>query len=141
MAVAYRYLTGCDYFLHQYALARVLEGGHVHLAYFFGFSNIYPLRSFAAFLISAIATVVIGLAVLIYKRDFNFKPFATLYPILLAVAGFCAIHQAYQEFPHYLWFAIIPVSCCVAAVLGLTGEANLWPKREGLFTTLFTALC
>ena len=123
-------------------LARVLEGGHVHLAYFFGFARAYPLRSFAAFLVSAIVAVVIGLAALLSKGGCNFKrPFATLYPVLLVIAGFFAIAQAHREFPHYLWFAVIPVSCCMAAVLGLTSEANLWQRREAMIAILFIALC
>lgn len=66
---------------------------------------------------------------------------ASLSSILLSLASFFAIYQAHRPFEHYLLFSIVPVSFCVANVLGLvryldqpTGRAML---LRGLFVSFF----
>ncbi len=87
----------------------------VGISYFFGSAPDYT-----AFLIcSAVVILVAGGALYSRIQFLRVSVWASLSSILLAVAAFFAIHQAHRPFPHYLLFSIIPVSFCVANLLGL----------------------
>jgi hypothetical protein len=87
--------------------------------------------------------VILAAGVLLYWKSHldRISVWASLSSLLLAVASFFAIYQAHRSFPHYLLFSVVPVSFCVANVLGLgryldrpTGRAML---VRGLFIAFF----
>jgi hypothetical protein len=60
--------------------------------------------------------------------------------ILLLVASFFSIYHAHHPFYHYLLFSIIPMSFCVANVLGLMHRINRGMGYAMLAHSVFAAL-
>ena len=93
------------------------------------------------FCLASLAVIVIG-GIALYSRV-RFTRIAlwfSLSSILLVLASLFAIYHAHQPFPHYLLFSIIPVSFCVANVLGLMHQTDLGKGHALLARSLFVAL-
>jgi hypothetical protein len=86
--------------------------------------------------------VILGGAVALYSRVRLTRSnlWALVSSILLLLAALFAIYRARYPFPHYLLFSIIPISFCVANVLGLMHRAGLGKGRALLARSLFAAL-
>lgn len=109
----------------------------VGIAYFFVSANDY-----AVFLTCSLVVSLAGGIALFSRASFTRSSvWASLSSILLFLASFFAIYQAHRPFPHYLLFSIVPVSFCVANVLGLVHYTDWHTGRgmlvRGLFVTLF----
>jgi hypothetical protein len=49
---------------------------------------------------------------------------------LLLLASLYSISKPHRPFAHYLLFSLVPLSCCLAIVLGLTDEVGIWKDRR-----------
>jgi hypothetical protein len=99
------------------------------------------VQEFTFFWVASLAVIVAGGAAL-YSRVKLTRTFlwASLSSILLLLAALFAIHRPHQPFSHYLLFSIIPVSFCVANVLGLLHRTDLKKGHAVLARSLFVAL-
>jgi hypothetical protein len=93
------------------------------------------------FILASLAVILCG-AVALYSRVRLTRSdlWALVSSILLLLAALFAIYHAHYPFPHYLLFSIIPMSFCVANVLGLMHRAGLGKGRALLAGSLFAAL-
>jgi len=93
------------------------------------------------FWVASVAVLVAGGAFVYGRVKFTRTVlWAALSSILLLLATLAAIHYAHHAFPHYLLFTIIPVSFCVANVLGLMHQIDLGKGHAALARILFVAL-
>ena len=60
--------------------------------------------------------------------------------VVLLLVSLFTIYAPRHAFPHYLLFSIVPISCCVANVLGLLREPNFWKARNALILFFYAAL-
>ncbi|MEY2488948.1 MAG: hypothetical protein QOC70_890 [Verrucomicrobiota bacterium] len=109
----------------------------VGISYFF-----LSAEDYTVFLTCSLVVILAAGGLLYSRIHFDrVSVWASLSSILLSLASFFAIYQAHRAFPHYLLFSVVPVSFCVANVLGLvrfldqpTGRAML---VRGLFVIFF----
>jgi hypothetical protein len=87
-----------------------------------------------------VVTVFGGVALYSRVKLTRLSLWASLCSIVLLLASFFAIYRAHRPFPHYLLFSIIPVSFCVANVIGLLHQINLGKGRTVLARSLFAVL-
>jgi hypothetical protein len=121
---------------YKMALVFVGSGPPVGPSFFF-----LGVQEYTFFCLASLAVVVAGGAAL-YSRV-SFAPtflWASLSSILLLLASLFAIYHAHHPFPHYLLFSIIPVSLCVANVLGLLHQTDLGKDHAVLGRSVFAAL-
>jgi hypothetical protein len=104
-------------------------------SFFLYSSDIYP-----AFVACCLITVAVGfLTLLLTKRISAVGAIQLSLAVFLVVAAVYSIYKPHRPFEHYLLFLIIPLSCCVAVVLGLTRSAGLWTSREPSIGSVFAA--
>jgi hypothetical protein len=109
----------------------------VGISYFF-----LSAEDYTVFLICSLV-VILAAGGLLYSRIHleRISVWASLSSILLSLASFFAIYQAHRPFPHYLLFSVVPVSFCVANMLGLVRYLDLQSGRamvaRGLFVIFF----
>ena len=98
----------------------------------------FCVQEFTFFWVASLVVIVAGGAA-IYSRVKLTRTFlwASLSSILLLLSALFAIHRPHQAFSHYLLFAIIPVSFCVANVLGLTDRTELGKSHVVLRCSFF----
>ena len=101
----------------------------------------FSVQEYTFFWVASVAVIVAGGAA-IYSRVSFTRTFlwASLSSILLLLASLFAIYYAHHAFSHYLLFSIIPVSFCVANVLGLIHRIDWGKGRAVLARSLFVAL-
>jgi hypothetical protein len=101
----------------------------------------FSVQEYTCFWAASVAVIVAGGAALcsgvILTRSFLW---ASLSSFLLFLASLFAIQHAHQPFAHYLLFSIIPLSFCVANMLGLLHRAGLRKRHAVLARSLFVAL-
>ncbi|MEY2564717.1 MAG: hypothetical protein QOH88_2910 [Verrucomicrobiota bacterium] len=98
--------------------------------------------SYTAFLVSSLIILAVGSATLLWQRH-RLSPRSICIvgaSILLLVATGFAIFTPHRPYQHYLLFSIVPLSCCVAALLSLVMKTNLWTQREPLITGSYVGL-
>lgn len=109
----------------------------VGISYFF-----VSAEDYTAFLICSLLVILAGGGMLSSRSHLDrISVWVSMSAILLTLASFFAIYQAHRSFPHYLLFSVVPVSFCVANVLGL-GRYLVSPTAPGtlarvLFVLLF----
>jgi len=121
-----------------YKMSLVFVASRAGVARSFFFLGVQEYTFFCA----ASLTVIVAGGVAVYSRLSFTRTllWASLSSILLLLASLFAIYHAHQPFSHYLLFSIIPVSFCVANVLGLMHQVDLG-NGHGLWArTLFVAL-
>jgi hypothetical protein len=124
--------------ISYYKMALVFVGsrGPVSPSFFF-----IGVPEYNFFCVASLAIILSGGVVLYSRVNFTRSSlWASLSSILLLLASLFAIYHAHHPFPHYLLFSIIPVSFCVANVLGLLHRTGLGKDHAGLARSLFTAL-
>jgi succinate dehydrogenase hydrophobic anchor subunit len=109
----------------------------VGISYFF-----LSAEDYTVFLICSLVVILAAGGLLYSRIHFDrISVWASLSSILLSLASFFAIYQAHRPFPHYLLFSVVPVSFCVANVLGLVRYLDLQSGRamvvRGLFVIFF----
>jgi hypothetical protein len=106
------------------------------ISYFFVSAEDYTI-----FLVGSLV-VILAAGGALYSRIHldRISLWATLSSILLTLAAIFAIYQAHRPFPHYLLFSIVPVSFCVANVLGLGRYLVAQTGRGTLARILFVML-
>ena len=108
----------------------------VGISYFF-----VSAQDYTGFLIGSLV-VILAAGGMLYSRlrlD-RISVWASISSVLITLASFFAIYQAHRSFPHYLLFSVVPVSFCVANVLGL-GRYLVLPTAPGtLVRALFVLL-
>jgi len=108
--------------ISYYKMARVYvrSGEPVGLSYFLSSAQEYTF-----FLVTSVAVMVAGGVALSSRAQFS-RPslWSLLSSLLLLLASLVAIYVARRPFPHYLLFSIIPLSFCVANVLGLLQQSS-----------------
>ena len=93
------------------------------------------------FCLASLAVVVTGgIAVYSQVRFTRVSLWTSLSSVVLLLASLFSIYHAHQPFPHYRLFSIIPVSFCVANVLGLMHQTDLGKGHALLARSLFVAL-
>ena len=99
------------------------------------------VQEYAFFTLASLAVIVLG-GVALYSRVGFTRTilWALLSSIVLLLSALFAIYYAHHAFPHYLLFSIIPVSFCVANVLGLLHRTNLGKGHAVLARSVFIAL-
>ncbi|MEY2488571.1 MAG: hypothetical protein QOC70_513 [Verrucomicrobiota bacterium] len=99
------------------------------------------VQDYTFFCVASLAVIVFGGATLYSRVSFT-RTFlwASLSSILLLLASLFAIYHGHNPFPHYLLFSIIPVSFCLANMLGLMHRTELGKGRPVLTRSLFVAL-
>jgi hypothetical protein len=109
----------------------------VGIAYFFVSASDYT-----AFLTCSLA-IILAAGGMLYSRIHleRCSIWASISSLLLTFASFFAIYQAHRSFPHYLLLSVLPVSFCLANVLGL-GRCLVSPTApatvvRALFVLLF----
>jgi hypothetical protein len=104
---------------------------------FFLFSS--PM--YTVFLIGASIVVLVGAITGLRIRNPGSRPVGTLIAsiVLLLVAVF-VIQRPHRPFPHYLLFSIIPISFCVASILGLCSQRGWWRRRSAFVSFSFPVL-
>jgi hypothetical protein len=131
---------GWDYAIQSFfkhAIAYAQKGQHLSLSFLFETSP-----SYAAFFAPSLLLVLVAAGALAYRRQ-AISPrslWLGAASLLLLVGGSIAICIPRREFPHYLLFSLVPVSCCVATILALTRERNLWSGRETYIASAYTSL-
>lgn len=126
-----------DAIISYYRMAFVYVGlkPPVGVSFFFITAREYP-----AFLICSLAIMLTGAIALFWRPSIpRIGLWASLSSILLFLASLFAVYKAHRPFPHYLLFTVIPVSFCVANVLGLMRQGNLPMDRKVLPRALFIA--
>ena len=109
----------------------------VGISYFFLSADDYTV------FLTCSLVVILAAGGLLYSRiQFDrILVWAAMSSILLFLASFFAIYQAHRPFPHYLLFSVVPVSSCVANVLGLVrypdGQTGRGMLVRGLFVVFF----
>jgi hypothetical protein len=121
---------------YKRALLYIRGGESVGLSFFF-----VTVPEYDYFLLASLVVTVFG-GVALYSRVklTRLSLWASLCSIVLLLASFFAIYRAHRPFPHYLLFSIIPVSFCVANVIGLLHQINLGKGRTVLARSLFAVL-
>ena len=101
----------------------------------------FCVQEFTFFWVASLAVIVAGGAA-VYSRVTFTRTFlwASLSSILLLLASLFAIYYAHHAFYHYLLFAIIPVSFCVANMLGLIQQSDLGKGHAVWARSLFGSL-
>jgi hypothetical protein len=101
----------------------------------------FSVQEYTFFWVASVAVIVAGGAAL-YSGVALTRSFlwASLSSILLLLASLFAIQHAHHPFVHYLLFSIIPLSFCVANMLGLLHRAGLGKRHAVLARSLFVAL-
>ncbi|HEX7516617.1 MAG TPA: hypothetical protein VF345_04955 [Chthoniobacterales bacterium] len=127
-----------DAVISYYKMARVFvaSGSPVGPSFFF-----LDVQEYTFFCLASLAIIVSG-GVALYSRV-SFTPaflWASLSSVLLLLTSLFAIYHAHHPFQHYLLFSIIPVSFCVANVLGLMHRTGLGKGHAVLARSLFIAL-
>jgi hypothetical protein len=99
------------------------------------------VQEYNFFALASLAVILCG-AVALYSRVrlSRSERWALLSSILLLVTALFAIYYAHHASPHYLLFSIIPLSFCVANVLGLMHRAGLGKGHVVLARSGFAAL-
>jgi hypothetical protein len=99
------------------------------------------VQEYNFFVLASLAVILCG-AVAVYSRVRLTRPdlWALLSSVLLLVTALFAIYYAHHASPHYLLFSIIPLSFCVANVLGLMHRAGLGKDYVVLARGGFAAL-
>jgi hypothetical protein len=101
----------------------------------------FCVQEYTFFWAASLAVIVAGGAAIYSRVTFTRSSlWASLSSILLLLASLFAIQHAHHSFPHYLLFSIIPVSFCVANVLGLMHRTYLAKGDAVLARSLFVAL-
>jgi hypothetical protein len=129
-------LTNAVISYYKMTLVFVRKGPPVPPSFFFT-----GVQDYNFFALASLA-VILGGGAALYSRVklTRSELWAVLSSILLLLASLFAIYRPHYPFPHYLLFSIIPLSFCVANVLGLMHRAGLG-KDHGMFTrSLFAAL-
>lgn len=109
--------TLSDAIISYYTMAFDYIGSRppVRISYF-----LVSAQDYAAFLICSLVVILVAGAKLHSRLHFDrVSIWAAASSILLTSASFFAIYQAHRPFPHYLLFSVIPLSFCLANVLGL----------------------
>ena len=124
--------------ISYYKIALVLVRNRLSYSQSFLF---FCVQEFTFFWVASLVVIVAGGAA-IYSRIKLSRTFlwASLSSILLLLAALFAILRPHQPFSHYLLFAVIPVSFCVANVLGLLHRTELGKRHAVLARSLFVAL-
>lgn len=108
----------------------------VGISYFF-----VSAQDYGAFLMCSLVVILAAGGMLYGRINLNrISVWALISSVLLTFASFFAIYQAHRSFPHYLLFSIVPVSFCVANVLGLGRYLVLQTARGTLVRALFVLL-
>src|SRR6478672_4029970 len=118
------------------AVVHVTSGTTVGPDFFFSTTMTYGV--FAA---SALGVMAIGLVALIGRWRFTKRSVA----LSLAAAGFLLISLVIiitprHAYPHYLLFAVLPLSYALATALQFTREAGLWENRHATVAATIAAL-
>jgi hypothetical protein len=118
-----------------YAMAFAYIGSRppVGISYFF-----VSAPDYTAFLICSLLVIFAAGGTLYSRVHFDrISLWASWSAILLTFASFFSIYQAHRAFPHYLLFSIVPISFCVANVLGLGRYLASQTVRGTLARSLF----
>lgn len=108
----------------------------VGISYFF-----VSAEDYTVFLTCSLVVILAAGGALYSRIQFTrISVWASLSSLLLTFAAFFAIYQAHRPFPHYLLFSIIPVSLCVANVLGLARFLLSQTRSEIFARFLFVIL-
>jgi hypothetical protein len=59
---------------------------------------------------------------------------------MLLLTALFVIYRPQRAFPHYLLFSIIPISCCIASVIGACSELNWWKGSARVVPFVFAGL-
>ncbi|MFL6519566.1 MAG: hypothetical protein ACJ8NS_05040 [Chthoniobacterales bacterium] len=98
-------------------------------------------RDYNYFAIASFAVILAGGAALYSRIKLTrCEIWALLSAISWLTASLFAIYRAHNPFTHYLLFSIIPVSFCVANVIGLLHRAGLGKNHAGWARGLFAAV-
>ncbi|HXM32025.1 MAG TPA: hypothetical protein VN921_00110 [Chthoniobacterales bacterium] len=121
----------------QSSVGYVGEGIHIGPSFLFESS-----ASYTAFLVGALIIVFLGVAMIFWKRHALSRRsllMAAASVLLVVAAGF-AIYVPRRPFQHYLLLSVVPVSCCLAAVLRLVRETSFPKGREALITGTYVSV-
>jgi hypothetical protein len=129
-------LTNAIISYYKMSLAYVGDGPPVPPSFFF-----LSVQEYNFFVLASLA-VILGGAIALYShvRLTKSERWALLSSILLLVVALLAIYYPRHASPHYLLFTIIPMSFCVANVLGLFHRAGSWNGHVVLARGGFAAL-
>lgn len=127
-----------DAVISYYKMALVIVGRRPPVGPSFFLTGV---QEYTFFWVAALAVIVSG-GIALYSRVSFTRTFlwALLSSILLLLASLFAIYHAHHPFPHYLLFSIIPMSFCVANVLGLLHRTDLGKGHALLARSAFTVL-
>jgi hypothetical protein len=129
--------TLSDAIISYYTMAFDYIGSRppVRISYFF-----VSAQDYAAFLICSLVVILAGGGMLYSRIHLDrISVWASMSCILLTFASFFAIYQAHRSFPHYLLFSVIPVSFCLATVVGL-GHYLVSPTARGTLARALVVL-
>ena len=121
----------------QSSVGYVGEGIHIGPSFLFESS-----ASYTALLVGSLIIAGLGVAIVFWKRHAPSRRslwIAAGALLLLLAAGF-AIYTPRRPFQHYLLLSIVPLSCCVAAVLRLVRETSFWKERVTLVTGAYVSV-
>jgi hypothetical protein len=121
---------------YKMTLVFVAKGAPVPPSFFFMGVPEYNFFALASLVVILCGAVVLYSRVRLTRSDL----WALGSSILLLLAALFAIYHAHYPFPHYLLFSIIPISFCVANVLGLMHRAGFGKGHAVLARSLFAAL-
>ncbi len=115
----------------QSSVGYVGEGIHIGPSFLFESS-----ASYTAFLAGSLIVVVLSVAIICWKRAVPSRSslWIAIAALLLVLAAGFSIYTPRRPFQHYLLLSVVPVSCCVAAVLRLVRKTSFWKNREALVT-------
>ena len=117
---------------YKMSLVYIASEPPVRMTYFFLSADDYT-----AFLICSLVVILTAGALLYSRIHFDrISIWALMSSILLILGSFLAIYQAHRAFPHYLLFSVVPITSCVANILGLVR----YPEMEGGRGTLLRGL-
>lgn len=113
----------------------VRSGTTVGFSFFFGTAVTYT-----TFAVTSLIVIVTGTVALIGRWRFT-KRSAIIALCALCFLAVClaVIVVARHDYPHYLLFSVLPLSYCVATILGFIREAQLWKGKEDLLSSLIAA--
>jgi hypothetical protein len=117
------------------AATYVATGGRVGLGFLFGSVPSYTVFAGCSFLLIAAGLIANRGQLRLGARPF--KILASAFAFLFVC--FFAIYFPGRAFPHYLLLSVVPLSYCVACVLGLASQTKLWKDRGVLLRSVIVA--
>jgi hypothetical protein len=98
-------------------------------------------RSYGIFVTCSLICILAGGVWLGWKRHFSLRlGVLAAASLLLLIVGIFVVRHPHREFPHYLLFSVVPISVCLATVLHLARQVDVWNKGEHIIAFVYVSL-